>query len=576
LIKTALALHHGMLPPSRYATEENEQLKLAEKSLRLVKTSERLHEKCCFAGVSSFGLGGTNAHVVLASAPAKMPAAVAPKPAILTLTASDHAGLVRNLRGFLHDVDSCPGEDFARLAWSSNQLKSSNRHRLAIVAKDKHDALTQLRRIASEEAELRALSGTGTSLNAAWFFSGSSLPYHGMTQALHDTCGLYRHSLALVDETLARHLSRSILDEIFTGHAWIDRPSLAQPAVFAIHYAMGRSLLDAGIRPAWVAGEGIGQLAALALADVLTLSDTCRLATEHGSLMELLVHEGACPEEKAAALVANEAAWARHRNATPGPDYKLPGFPIHGISDGRFIRGNATDGRPSTLPPFESKESCLTLLEAVAGNACTHLIGIGPRCIFKEVTESSLGPPPLKCLALCPGPEASGLEWLQVVAECYRFGAAVRWDTLYEPTQRVRRRLTPYAFATGDLHEQGPRVSLDKAIHQPANVIAVGHLRDAVEHREIMEKELIRLIAEVGGYPVGQISRSTHLYDDLGYDSIVALQLQQRIELGWQRKIEIASFFADIQTVDDLVSFLCRSLTDDMPGHQHKNEIHSV
>jgi acyl transferase domain-containing protein len=119
LIKVALALHHGVVPPSRYADAENARLRLAENGLRLLTEPLELPADRNYAAVSSFGLGGTNAHVLLASAPTSAPPPSCPGGGVLTFSSATRDGLRRNAAALAQDLAARPSAQLAQ--WLDEQ-----------------------------------------------------------------------------------------------------------------------------------------------------------------------------------------------------------------------------------------------------------------------------------------------------------------------------------------------------------------------------------------------------------------------------------------------------------------------
>ena len=319
LIKVALSLHHGVLPPSRFADAPNPQLRLADNGLRLADEPTPLPGGVVRGGVSSFGIGGTNAHMVLASAPATPDAAaVAPSRAILTVSSASRAGLGRAAARLADDIGAGPAARFGQLAWSSNRVKASGRHRLAICAHDSDQAAAALREAAADETSLSAVSGVARGLAAGWLFTGQGSQYPGMSRALHDTCAVYRDALAAVDDAMAPHLGRSIRELMFTADAdTVDRTQFAQPAIFALEYAVAAALATVGVTPAWMLGHSVGEFAAAVLAGVFDLADACALIVARGRLMQALP-AGRRHARRAARRGAGRRADLRRAGARPG------------------------------------------------------------------------------------------------------------------------------------------------------------------------------------------------------------------------------------------------------------------
>ncbi|MDX6691763.1 MAG: hypothetical protein QOG15_3220, partial [Solirubrobacteraceae bacterium] len=313
LLKAALSLHHGILPPSRFADQPNPQLRLADNGLRLADEPTALPGGVVRAGVSSFGIGGTNAHMVLASAPATQDiGGEAPARAILTVSSASRDGLGRAAARLADDLGASPAGRFGQLAWSSNRIKASGRHRLAICAHDRDLAAAALREAATDETSLSAVSGVARGISAGWLFTGQGSQYPGMSRALHDTSVVYRDALCAVDDAMAPHLGRSIRELLFeAADDTLNCTEFAQPAIFALEYAVARALAAVGVTPAWMIGHSVGEFAAAVIAAVFDLADACALVVARGRLMQELPSGGGMlavrlDEAEAADLIRGE------------------------------------------------------------------------------------------------------------------------------------------------------------------------------------------------------------------------------------------------------------------------------
>ncbi|MFI0450153.1 type I polyketide synthase [Actinomadura sp. 6N118] len=276
LIKTALSLHHRVLPLSRFSDSENPRLRLAANGLQLVKEPTPLPEGEVFAGVSGFGLGGTNAHIVLATAPEQAPRRPdggRPGGGLLTVSARDVTGLRGAVRRLAQDVASRPAERLAEVSWTTNRVKASGPVRFALPAFDRDQVVATLAAAAEDDAALAARSGrAGPKPKIGWVISGTAWR-PGMPGDLHDQLEAYRQALARVDAALLPRLGWSVRDTALSG----DEPPATDPVAFAVAWALGRALLDVGVTPAWILGRGAGEHAAAALAGALELDDACRL-----------------------------------------------------------------------------------------------------------------------------------------------------------------------------------------------------------------------------------------------------------------------------------------------------------
>ncbi|ANS28180.1 polyketide synthase [Rhodococcus opacus] len=504
LIKVALSLHHRVVPPSRHAEDANPRLRLADNGLRLLSEPMTLPGGDVHGAVSSFGLGGTNAHMLLASAPVPDPAAASAGGGVLTLSSNNPDGLARNAAVLADDL-ARPGVDLGRVCWTTNAVKASGRHRLALTAHDRDDAVAALRAVADDEDLLASLSGAARPVSIGWFFTGQGAQYPGMSRALHEHHGGYRRALSDVDERMTPHLGRSVREMLFDAGDEIHRTEFAQPALFAVEYALARTLGELGVEPAWLIGHSVGEYAAAAHAGVFGLDDACRLIIARGRLMQHLPAGGtmlavrATPDEVADLLAGEPAAALAAVNGPRdvvlsgaadalerlGAALTATGFLVRRLTVSHAFHSPAMAPMqdafaevaadcsygPPAIPIFSTTRGRLLDVDepmdaaywtdhitatvrfadaAAAALTCdpTHLIEVGPARILLPLTARAHPESPARHLAPCPGPAATGTELPDTLAALYRDGLGPAWDALYEPEARVRRRLGGYRFAT--------------------------------------------------------------------------------------------------------------------------------
>ncbi|MBV8349310.1 MAG: type I polyketide synthase, partial [Mycolicibacterium sp.] len=324
LIKSALAVARGVVPPTVAPAGPNPALRLEQQGLQLATSPSPLGEKRVLAGVSSYGLGGSNVHVVLAGPPTPVhviPTRPTPRQGpgddahvgVITVSAHTPAALRRNAAILARALDASSADDVAALCYTSNRVKSSLKHRFA-VAGSRSGLVRALHRYAA------AATGTdepshhrGASPLVGLLCTGQGSQYPGMTRTLYQSCPPYRAHLnraaAAVDSSLTA--PGGLLNLMFSDSLAIHHTRYAQPALFAVSYALGAALLELGVEPAFLTGHSVGEFAAAVLAEVLTLDDAAQLVVCRGELMGQLPAGGAMsavdvPADDVNALVAAE------------------------------------------------------------------------------------------------------------------------------------------------------------------------------------------------------------------------------------------------------------------------------
>ena len=302
LIKAVLAVRDGVLPPSPYFTAPNPALEL-DRTPFTVHAQPRdwppaPHSRR--AGVSAFGMGGTNVHVVLEEPPPAAPAEP-PGPHQLLVLAAHSENALADARAALSRhlaADATPLADVA--ATLAAGRRTDLRHRLAVVCADRPGAVAQL------AAGGRAAVRPERRRPVAFLFPGQGAQHPRMAAGIYREHAAFRAAADECAELLRPHLGRDIRALIGLGDVPPADPDLlsrtwyAQPALFTVEYALSRLWESWGVRPVAMAGHSIGEYVAACLAGVLDLPDALALVAARGELMRslpaggmLAVHLGA-------------------------------------------------------------------------------------------------------------------------------------------------------------------------------------------------------------------------------------------------------------------------------------------
>ena len=336
LIKAVLALHHGRIPRNLNLRTVNPRLRLEGSALTLAteEVAWPRGPRPRLAGVSSFGLSGTNAHVIVEEAPAATEAAAAPERACwpVVLSGKTAAALAAQAGRLAEFVGARPGLGLGELAFSLATTRSPLEHRLAIAARSRGELLAGLAAAAGGgdvPANMsRGTAGAGRG-KLALLFTGQGAQVVGMGRGLHAAWPAFRAAFdrcaGLFDAVLARPL-RAVMWAAADGPeaGLIDRTEFAQPALFALEYALAALWRSWGAEPGLLAGHSVGELVAACVAEVFSLEDAVRLVAARGRLMQglpaggVMVAIAATEAEVAAACVPYAARLAIA--AVNGPD----------------------------------------------------------------------------------------------------------------------------------------------------------------------------------------------------------------------------------------------------------------
>ena len=319
LIKAVLSLQNGEIPPHPHLKQINPRISLEETPFVIptVDNPRLLAREPIFAGVSSFGFGGTNAHIVLEKAflTARDDSKVERKVHVLSLSAKSERALLELANRYESHLAAHPQESIADLCFTANTGRSHFSARLAIAAESTAQLREQLQAFASGKETAGLPSKTLPSRKQpliAFLFAGQSSQYAGMARQLYETQPTFCQTIDQCAEILQPLLSKPLLSVLYPNSgdcSLIDETAFAQPALFAVEYALAQMWRSWGIEPDAVMGHSVGEYVAACIAGVFSLEEGLRLIAERGRLMGALPKEGIMAAVFAEeALVANAIA----------------------------------------------------------------------------------------------------------------------------------------------------------------------------------------------------------------------------------------------------------------------------
>lgn len=296
LIKTLLAVRHRTIPASLHYERPNPHIAFGELGLRVVTAPQPWPvEGPAVAGVSSFGFGGTNAHLVIGAAPAP-----APVPAgddtdtdvqLLTISARTPAAL-RDLAARygqqLARIPTTPGA-LGSLAAAAALRRTHHEHRLACVggsAQELREALAGFARAEDRPGLSWGARRVGRRPRPVFVFTGQGARWWPMGPDLLRASPVLTDTLQRCDAVLREHVGWSLLEQLAAGEgSSLSEPAVAQPALAAVQIALAAQWRSWGVEPAAVVGHSVGEIAAAHVAGALDLTDALRVAVHRGQVI---------------------------------------------------------------------------------------------------------------------------------------------------------------------------------------------------------------------------------------------------------------------------------------------------
>ncbi len=326
LIKVVLSLWHNEIPPVLHFKRRNPHISLEGTTFHI---PTKVHswpagEGSRYAGVSSFGFGGVNAHAILESAPAptliedetgrgadlpSLSAEIGEAPAsrsqaehtcaVLCLSAKSPQSL-RQLAGrYAGYLNEHSDQSLADLCYTANTGRTGFAHRMTALARSNAELGQQLKAYSEGRTAAGIFSGHVGGRRRpriAFLCAGGGSQYIGMGRDLYDTHPLFRRTLDQCDQILRGELERPLLKAIYPcvgDESLLDQMAYTQPALFAFEYALAQVWRAYGVEPEAVLGHSTGEYVAACLAGVFSLEEGLKLIAARGRLMQGLPEGGA-------------------------------------------------------------------------------------------------------------------------------------------------------------------------------------------------------------------------------------------------------------------------------------------
>ncbi|MFD0203142.1 MULTISPECIES: hybrid non-ribosomal peptide synthetase/type I polyketide synthase [Saccharothrix] len=612
LCKVIVSMRHGRLPATLHFREGNRLIDWDAIPIEVVADEvpwEPVGDRRR-AGISSFGINGSNAHMIVEEyEPKAVPARPTPGLARLLPVSAKSEPALRTALSNLAEWSEGTTADLADIAHTLGERRAALRHRAALVC----DSVTGIP--AAVETALGSLATRPTADPGQVFvFSGQGTQYPGMARELYEHAEVFRDELDEIDRVFRRIGDVSPIEAMFgDDEAPFRSPRHTQAMIFAVELALARYWQALGVTPSAVIGHSIGEYAAACFASVMSLTQAVDLVTRRARVVEASTQDGSmatllCSRERAEQLLADfpdvsvAAVNAAENTTIAGATESLAAVlkaarrqrifterldvthPYHSAQMTRAaddlheqIRHHAFD--PPALPwisavtgapvpadsPIDASYWSRHLVEPVLFRAAVGSAIDGGARVFLEIgataTVGGLVAQEFADTAVVLPSLRKGRsdtrQLLESAAVLWELGRSLEWGRLPGggsgtlvrdlPRTPFDRRRTWYSDSSGQ--QSGEVVARPVAVEQERT----GERRMA--EREVVVAFVKQSISQVTGVAVDAIDESVQLFA-LGIDSLMLVQLGKRVEVEYSLDIPIKAFFESLYTPGLLADFV--------------------
>ncbi|MDT3398009.1 type I polyketide synthase [Streptomyces sp. B1866] len=625
LIKVALSLKHGALPASLNFTEPHPAIPLEEWRLRVNDATGPWPDGPRVAGVSSFGIGGTNCHLVVAAppaAPAQAPVPESRGPVPVPVSARSEAAL-RAQAGRLRDwLESDPDLRPADVGYSAVTTRSALKHRAVVVAADRSELLDGLSALSAGEPSPRAVAGTAAAgSGVVWVFPGQGSQWTGMARGLWESSPVFAARMEECERLLDGLVDWSLRD-VLGDEAALARVDVVQPALFAVMVSLAEVWRSVGVLPDAVVGHSQGEIAAACAAGLISLADGLRLSvgrsraidaglSGRGTLASVALPAEQVDETRVSVAAVNgpnavviagavdavreavAAYEARGVRAKVIPvDYASHSAQVEAIREEVLRVGDGITATDSGVAFYSTVTAArahaaeldaeywyrnlrrpVRLAETVAALAEDGygvFVEISPHPVLTQALQDTVGDAAVVQGTLRRGDDEAR-RLLLSVAELHTKGVAVDWRPLFSGARRVE--LPTYAFdrqpywVAGEPAEAwAPRPETFKA----AATAAAPEAEPAqAKPAGLTDQELWTLVrsqaAVVLGHADPKLVQADSTFKELGFDSVTAVELSNRLNTATGLRMPTSLLF-DYPTPTALVRHLGEELSGTEAG----------
>ncbi len=610
LIKTALSLRHGLLPATLHFKKPNPRIDFKSTPFFVNDklTEWKQTDTPRRAGVSAFGVGGTNAHVILEEAPRSENSSTKFPQHVLMLSAKSETCLERATAALADHLQQDPGVEIADVAYTLQTGRRRFENRALLV----------------HGAEGWATGRVTRELPVVFAFPGQGAQYPGMGSELYESLPVFRKTVNECAAILLPDLGFDLRTSINADD--LNQTRVAQPAIFTIEYALAKQWLAWGILPQAMIGHSVGEFTAACLAGVFSLADALTMVAARGEMMQLL-SPGAmlsvrAPQQQLRQLLTSDLAMAAvnspslcvvagsgesiqaleqtltaqnivsrklrtsHAFHSPMVDPILeplverfsemrlsaPNMPYVSTLTGEWITAKET-----TNPEYWARHARETVqfssaVQRLQKEQSWCVLEVGPGQALTALTrQHGDSPNALTAVASMPDVSARQPEMATIMSALGRMwlcGIEPNWNEVYKNQRRRRISLPAYSFDRKRYWIEAPKTKAGtegrmRPVSTSTQLVSTPVSLQSRHGR--LRSELVALLEDLSGMSLQAAGAGT-TFLDMGFDSLFLTQVTQSLGSKYGTKIRFAQLLDDLATLEQLASHLDSILPPDPPA----------
>ena len=628
-IKTVLALQHRQLPPSLHFETPNPKIPFADSPffVNAKLTDWKSGPTPRRASVSSFGLGGTNAHVVVEEAPPAETPAPSRDWQLLLLSAKTGPALDAATTNLATHFQNTPDLNLADAAFVLQTGRQTFAHRRVLVAHDVADATKLL--TAPDPKRVFTETTTRQEAPVACLFPGQGAQQAGMGRELYDREPVFRATVDRCAAILQPILNVDLRTVMFSGtQAQLNQTQFTQPTIFVIEYALAQLWIAWGVQPEAMVGHSIGEYVAACCAGVFTLEDALRLVATRARLMQELPGGSMLavrlPEAELRPLVGDQLSLA----AVNAPGLCVASGPTAAVQalQRRLQERGVTAKVLATSHAFHSAmmeplaapftelvgtiqraAPQIPYLSNLTGTLITAAEVADPAYWFNHLRQTvrfadnvaELAKDPTRILLeVGPGQTLAGLarqhpartkdqaviaslslpseseSVLTALGRLWLAGATVNWTGFYATEKRRRIPLPSYPFERKrywiePVQTQAPvAAGADKPEPQPPVAVSEPALPAAPPTQPARTERILAslktVLHDLSGLSIADIDPAA-TFTEMGFDSLFLTQASVAFQNKCGVKVRFRQLLEDLSTLRDLANYIDQQLPPDAP-----------